>query len=211
MRRAIAKNGGITIAILPTSRVGVLPRDDINDEKILSCEELTDLHREIDLCDGVILQGGLTSANYEVETARYCISRNIPLFASCAGFNNVVRALGSDTFEILNNKRHNNMKKKFAHNILIKKNSLLYDIFREKILPVNSIHTMFAYDRDIKNACITAHSDDGFVEAIEVPTNDFCLAVKWHPEIMVDYDDRENKIFEKFIAACRNRINLNNK
>jgi len=44
--------------------------NDIKDDTILSDEEKSELYRQIDLCDGFILQGGLYSSNYEIEMAK---------------------------------------------------------------------------------------------------------------------------------------------
>ena len=67
--------------------------DDIKDDTILSEEELNELYRQIDLCDGFMLQGGLYSSNYEIEMAKKIIELDKPLIGICAGFNNILRAI----------------------------------------------------------------------------------------------------------------------
>ena len=62
-------------------------------------EEKNELYRQIDLCDGFILQGGLYSSNYEIEMAKRIIELDKPLIGICAGFNNILRALGTNVIE----------------------------------------------------------------------------------------------------------------
>lgn len=61
---------------------------------------------------------------------------------------------------------------------------------------------MFALDKNIKNLEISAISDDGYVEAVELKRNKFVLGLKWHPELMLEQESM-NKIFEVFINVCK--------
>jgi putative glutamine amidotransferase len=50
---------------------------------------------------------------------------------------------------------------------------------------------------------VTAHSEDGLVEAVEsADAYPFLVGVQWHPEEMVDRP-AARKLFEKFVAQCR--------
>ena len=73
IRYLIIKNGGIAIMLLPTQETLKFNDNDIKDNTILTDEEKSELYRQIDLCDGFILQGGLYSANYEIEMAKRII------------------------------------------------------------------------------------------------------------------------------------------
>lgn len=75
----IVKNGGIPIVLLPTEKTLVFNDNDIKDEKMLNREEICDLKKQIDLCDGFILQGGLFSCNYEIEIAKMVLELDKPL------------------------------------------------------------------------------------------------------------------------------------
>ncbi len=63
IRYLIVKNGGTAIMLLPTEPTLKFNDNDIKDDTILSEEELNELYRQIELCDGFILQGGLYSSN----------------------------------------------------------------------------------------------------------------------------------------------------
>jgi putative glutamine amidotransferase len=67
---------------------------------------------------------------------------------------------------------------------------------------VNSLHHQ-AIKRLGHGLKVTAHSEDGLVEAVEAADDyPFLMAVQWHPEELVDQPD-QRKIFEQFIAKCR--------
>ena len=74
IRYLIIKNGGIAITLLPTEATIKFNDDDIKDEKELDSEEIDGLYRQIQLCDGFILQGGLYSCKYEIEVAYHVYS-----------------------------------------------------------------------------------------------------------------------------------------
>ena len=196
LRCAILKNDGIAIGILPTQAINKFCDTDQLDLTQLSKQELEDLHQLIDMCDGIVLEGGLSSASYEIEAAKYAIEKDIPLLGVCAGFNNIVRAMGGNVFLDGNNEKHNQEDAKYAHENTVTKNSLLYNILNKEQIRVNSIHTMFALEENIKNLDISAFSDDGYVETVELKNNKFCLGLKWHPDLMIDYDKSMNKIFQ---------------
>jgi len=205
VRCAILKNGGLAIGILPTQETDEFYEDEVKfDKTVLTDIEKKDLYQLIDMCDGIILEGGLSSASYEYEVAKYSIQKDIPLFGICAGFNNIIRAAGGDVFEDENNIKHNVEDCTIAHKNIIKQNTLLYSILKNEEVDVNSLHTFFAKDENINNLEISAYSDDGYVEAVELKNKKFCLGVKWHPELMTD-DENMNNIFKYFIEVCKRK------
>jgi putative glutamine amidotransferase len=67
---------------------------------------------------------------------------------------------------------------------------------------VNSLHHQ-AIKRLGRRLKVTAHAEDGLVEAVESADDyPFLLAVQWHPEEMTDRPE-QRKIFEEFVAKCR--------
>lgn len=204
VRNEVLRNCGLAIGILPTKISNKFYTSDevVNNSDFLQ-SELEDLYSLIDKCDGIIIQGGLSSDDYEIKVAKYAIDNDIPILGICAGFNNIIRAMGGKVFAI-NDSKHNNADATIAHKNNIKENTLLYDILKTNEVGVNSIHTMFANEEDIKNLDISAYSDDGYVEAVELKNKKFCLGVKWHPELMTD-DEIMNNIFKYFIETCKRK------
>jgi len=67
---------------------------------------------------------------------------------------------------------------------------------------VNSLHHQ-AIKRLGRGLKVTAHSEDGLVEAIEAASDyPFLMAVQWHPEEMADVPE-QRKILAQFIEKCR--------
>jgi len=148
------------------------------------------------------LQGGLSSASYEVEIAKYAIKKDIPLLGICAGFNNLIRAQGGTPVSS-KNKIHDQETKKYVHKNRVIGGTLLHSILNQKTVRVNSVHSGLTKEKDVKNLEISAYSDDGYVEAVELPKNKFVLGVQWHPELMVSYDKDMAKILSSFVNACK--------
>jgi putative glutamine amidotransferase len=79
--------------------------------------------------------------------------------------------------------------------------SALAETFKGSCL-VNSLHRQ-AVKRLGRGLRVTAHSEDGLVEAVEsADAYPFLVGVQWHPEEMVDRPEAR-KLFETFVAKCR--------
>ena len=88
-----------------------------------------------------------------------------------------------------------------THFVDIAPGSLLEGILSKGHLGVNSFHHQ-AVDRLGEGLCVAATSDDGIVEALELPSRKaFTLAVQWHPEKMYDNPD-SRRIFSAFVQAA---------
>ena len=138
VKQAIFDNGAIAIGIIP-------PNEEIQnvDDNCLKYDNLIDKENiisQINLCDGVILQGGNASEAFEPFVAKYCYDNNIPCLGICAGQNNIVRALGGTIYKISNPEKHNQPGKDYVHSIKIDKSSKFYNIVKKEEILVNSRH-----------------------------------------------------------------------
>lgn len=202
IRYLIIKNGGIAITLLPTEETLKFNENDIKDNTILSIAEKNELYRQIDLCDGFILQGGLYSSNYEIEMAKRIIELDKPLIGICAGFNNILRAIGTDVIED-KTKSHDIYDKDYRHEITIIKGTKLYNLVNKEKYSVNSIHTMISPIEKVEDyAKISSISYDGLVESFELSNKKFVIGIKWHPELMLE-DIITKNLFKEFINKCK--------
>ena len=202
IRYLIVKNGGMAITLLPTEATLKFNDNDIKDDSVLSDEEKNQLYRQIDLCDGFILQGGLYSSNYEIEMAKKIIELDKPLIGICAGFNNILRALGTDVIED-ETKSHDIYDKDYRHKVSIINDTKLYDLINKNKYDVNSIHTMIAPKENVEGyANISSLSYDGLVESFELDNKKFIMGIKWHPELMLE-DEFPDILFKEFISKCQ--------
>ncbi len=201
IRYLIVKNGGTAITLLPTEATMKFNDNDIKDDTVLTDEEKEELYRQIDLCDGFILQGGLYSSNYEIEMAKRIIELDKPLIGICAGFNNILRAIGTDVI-VDETGKHDVYKMDYRHKISIIKDTKLYDLLQKEEYDVNSIHTMIAPKEKVEGyAKISAYSEDGLVECFELEDKKFVMGIKWHPELMLE-EEFPDKLFKEFISKC---------
>lgn len=199
LKQAIFDNGGIAIGILPTEDKIKYSGDNWQDD--LSEIETENLISQIKLCDGIILQGGIETDNYESIVSKYCYDNDIPILGICAGQNNIVRALGGTTYKIPNPEKHNKSFYEYAHNITINKDSKFFSIVNTESMLVNSIH-----QRTIKECPFlekVGFCEDGYPDVVESKDKKFYIGVRFHPESLYKKDKFHNKIFEYFINCCK--------
>lgn len=178
--------------------------------------------------DGLILTGGedvhpsfyehALKPNYayslerdEMEFAwlKYAEEHNLPVLGICRGSQliNIYRK-GTLHFEV--HKAYE--KAQYPSSLLAKifyrkrmnlqKGTLIYKIYQEDKIKVNSIHTQ-AIDKLGHHLVITASEGNGVVQAVEDPNRRFFLGVQYHPEYLI-YSGRHRKIFREFIKAINN-------
>ena len=190
VRYAINKCGALAMGIMPQTTRKVFNQQDEHEDVLMTEEEKNDLVSFVKMCDGIVLQGGISSHNYEEFVARYCYENDIPLLGICAGYNNIIRGLGGKAEKI--------------ENKVVDESSLFAKIVKEKEFQVNSVHT-YVGTVIPKTLSVVALSDDGQVEVVEAKDKRFFIGVKYHPELLVDIDEKQNNIFCEFIKACKKK------
>lgn len=174
IEKAIIKNGGIPIGITLNNNYKTI----------------------IDMCDGIVFQGGDEFESYDLEALQYIYNKDKPVLCICLGMQLMGTLFEGELIDINNHKKSLN----YVHSIKIKRNSKLYNIFKTDIIKVNSRHNSIIKNPNLN---ITALSHDGHIEALEDPTKKFFLGVQWHPESMIGYDKKQNNIFKHFIECCK--------
>lgn len=92
-----------------------------------------------------------------------------------------------------------------SHRVRVEPGTLLHRLVEIETLPVNSFHHM-AVDECAPALKVTAHSEDGVIEAVELsknPDGRFFLGVQWHPEMMAWVDSVQQKIVNAFVDSCK--------
>lgn len=199
VKQAIFDNGGIAIGILPTEEYINYCGDDWEDN--LSESQKENLISQIKLCNGIILQGGIETDNYESIIAKYCYDKDIPILGICAGQNNIVRALGGTTCKISNPQKHNKSFDDYVHTIQIIENSKFHKIVCTNEMKVNSRHKRTI--ANCPNLDKVAFCDDNYPDVVESKNKKFYIGVRFHPESLYKKDQNHNKIFIEFINICK--------
>lgn len=200
VRTSIIKKNCIPLMITPPINVDYLntKRSDI---PLLNDNEIETLKAMVDMCDGIILPGGYRWYEYDELIAAYAIEKDIPVLGICMGMQ-LLANMDTDIPVILNdtNIEHRQLNVKYVHNVDIVESTTLHNILNTKTISVNSKHRYHV--KEVKNFIVSAYSEDGFIEGIELPNRKFVVGVQWHPEKMLDYDLNANKIFDYFIDKC---------
>jgi len=205
----IIENGGIPIGIL-------FPFGKFNEE-------------DLNVCDGIILQGGSNITSAHLNVVNYALKNKIPLLGICMGmqvigayewFSNIYGLnltskeiddnfkaeyenlfLEKICFHNINDPFYNNNVFTSKHPVILEKDSVLYDIIKNN-LNVVSVHNFALKEKTLTNLYfkITGRSLDNVIEIIEsIDKNRFVLGVQFHPEILKE----DNFIFKIFIDQVK--------
>lgn len=175
----------------------------------------------LDGLDGLIITGGK-----DVDPARYgqeahaltdeprldrdawedalltaAIERELPFLGICRGAQllNVSRGgtLHQHLPEIIGSDRYNLGEGNFNDNEVAVEGGLVKDIVGDSVVGKSYHHQ--AIDELGDGLVVTARSDDGTVQAVELQGVPFGVAVQWHPE----QDDEDVRLFAGLVEAAR--------
>lgn len=147
----------------------------------------------------------------ETKLLNVVIKRNKPIFGVCRGLQLINVALGGSLYQDINEQMDRDIQilheqqtnfEYPVHDVWIQKNTQLHDILGTDKIRVNSMHHQGISVLSPK-LMATAYSDDGLVEAIEIPEITFGLAVQWHPEFLWREDEKTLNLFKTFVDASR--------
>ena len=154
----------------------------------------------LNICDGIIFQGGSDIYPYHFQILEYCINNNIPVLGICMGHQIIglysINSQNEDDLIKVNN--HND--KELTHKIKTIKDSVLNKTLGDSSL-VNSRHEYAI--KEIKEPFkVTALSEEDIIEGIEyIDDNHFVIGVQFHPE---DLKNTEN-LYNYFIKETLKR------
>lgn len=174
-------------------------------------------------CDGLLLPGGgdMDPKFYGQERIPACGEPNLlrdaaeplllraflaadkPVLGICRGIQVMNAVLGGDLYQDIKPFEHLPHNDHWAkvHTVTVRRGTLLSRILEQDTVLVNSQHHQ-AVDQVAPGFTLAALSEDGIVEAIEMPDARFCLGVQWHPEWLSDADPAMQGLFDAFVNAC---------
>lgn len=197
-KNVIVDNDCIPFMICPLSNIDYFNTE--TDE----VPELTDKEKKmyksmVDICDGILVQGAYKLYNYDEFIVRYALKKNMPILGICAGMQLLANIdNGYDCLNLIDGEiNHQQLNKEYVHNIRIINNTLLSNIVGNNTIKVNSRHKYKI--SGVNKFKISAISEDGIIEGIELPEKLFVLGVQWHPEKLYDKDEYSKKIIKEFI------------
>ncbi len=190
----------------------------------------TELSEPLDAADGILFSGGedvdpaeygeaaavenLLISNkrdaFELRLATRAIKSDIPVLGICRGMQLLNIAAGGTLYQdiyeqsdisLLHN-NHGRDRHEVIHRVRLDAASSLYELYCKEELGVNSYHHQAV--KELSDMYVpAAYSEDGLLEAFEMPDRSFFVAVQWHPEMMFRRQAEQGAIFEAFINASK--------
>lgn len=153
--------------------------------------EFNKIKPSLDMCSGFILQGGSDFYDIDIKITKYLYEINKPTLGICLGMQTMAMAFNGIMMDI----NDHNKKDKYVHEIIIDKNSKLYEIIKKDKIKVNSRHNSYIYNTSLQ---ISAKND--IIEAIEDRNKLFFIGVQWHPESIIT-DNNSILLFKSFFKS----------
>jgi len=138
------------------------------------------------------------------------LSRKMPFFGICRGFQVINVALGGTLYEDILDQKPGSLRHQYhpdyardylAHPVKIEADSKLAKITADLEVNVNSFHHQ-GIRQLASELRATAYAPDGIVEGIEMIDYPYGLAVQWHPENLYAYP-KMRALFEAFVETAR--------
>lgn len=138
--------------------------------------------------------GGVDADRDRVEMAltRWAVDADTPLLGICRGIQVMNVALGGSLIQDIPSQApselthpghwHSALRDQVLHTVVCDAGTRAAALLGRDV-GVNSFHHQ-SINRVGDRFVVTGRAPDGIVEAIEIPTQRFCLGVQWHPEEM---------------------------
>ena len=182
-----------------------------------------------DMCDGFLFTGGqdVDPAVYGAEKTELCgeccperdtmekllfdiaMKRDIPVLGICRGIQFINACLGGTLWQDIPTQFSDKLThcqkppyNKPVHDVMIDRNSPLYELLKKECIAVNSYHHQGVRELSPELQSM-ASAPDGLVEAVYAPDHKFLWAVQWHPEFSYESDKNSLLVFNAFVEKCK--------
>jgi len=146
----------------------------------------------------------------ELALLKRALAVDMPIFGICRGIQTLNVALGGTLYQDLPDQAPSSIhhqqtevkipRDQFSHSIRIEGGTRLKTIVGRDEMGANSMHHQ-ALKSVAPGLVVTAHAEDGVIEAVEGPNHRFLIAVQFHPEETAPHDKYSRRLFEAFVGA----------
>jgi putative glutamine amidotransferase len=150
-----------------------------------------------ELMDGTMLSPDLRT-DFDFALLREMLAQGKPVLGICLGIQSINVYFGGKLYQDIPG--HKEQGRDIRHMVSLARGSRLKEIMGVERLSVNSYHHQ-AIQAVAPELSASAVSDDGIVEAVELPGEKFVVGVQWHPERMRE-EESSRLLFEAFIKRC---------
>ena len=191
--------------------------------------DIQQIEQALEICSGFLFTGGQDvspSLYHEEKTVRcgecsserdameHMLLKNAmqldkPILGICRGIQFINAALGGTLWQDIPAQLASDVNHcqkppydKPVHDVMIQKDSPLFELLQKEWLSVNSYHHQGIRDLAPLLKCM-AQATDGLAEAVYAPNQHFLWAVQWHPEFSYKTDENSLRIFQAFIRNCK--------
>lgn len=144
---------------------------------------------------------------FELRLIRGALDAELPTFAICRGTQVLNVALGGDLHGHLpdvvgDHVAHRESQEQHAlHRVAVAPGSRLAEVLEVESLEIASWHHQ-AVNRLGEGLRAVAWADDATVEALELESAPWLLAVQWHPELQLE-EEAQRRLFAAFVDSTR--------
>ena len=187
--------------------------------------DLPNLDRILDGLDGLVLVGGMDDVDpalyggdpskarfvqrerddFEIELLRRAERRGLPVLAVCRGAQLLAVAYGGALRPLSGSQgeRHGlSARSLSAHAVTLEPGTRIHGLAGGGPFTVSSTHFQGIADAGPRLR-VAARSDDGVIEAVELPGPRFVVGLQWHPEWEPLAGERSRAPFRALVAAAR--------
>ena len=144
----------------------------------------------------------------ELALIRKALEEGIPVFGICRGMQTLNVAAGGTLHQHVGGTVRHDFhmdravpRDHLAHAVNVEGDTRVHEIVGPGRLAVNSLHHQAVKDLG-EGLEATAFAPDGLIEAVEMPGHPFAVGVQWHPEELVDSDERMLGLFVDFVRTA---------
>lgn len=193
--------------------------------------EIEEIKEYVSMCDGILLPGGedispiylneepvcgigsvdVERDTFELELYKMAVLNKKPILGICKGSQIIAVANKGSIYQdivtqipsIYEHSQPEEQLDEVFHSVVLEEDSVLYKIFKKKIIKVNSWHHQ-AIKSVGNNLKIIGKALDNVIEAIE-SKDGTVLGVQWHPELLIEKYPEQLEIYKYFVEKCKNK------